>query len=200
MRTTSLGIENICAPCCCRCRHCLLSYSGRCGGVAYERGKALAERLIGETNIPAYYYVGHSMEFPQLREHIGFSLKHMPHNRVLQFNGMAFRDDRELDELLRMVQAEGIEGLDLTFYGTGENHDSFAGRWGDYNYLLRIMDGAMDVGLKIQVGSVITMDSIGDQGELFSLFDRKGIERRFSILPHAKGRGWDLSDRRITDL
>lgn len=38
MRTVSIGIENLCVTCACRCAYCLLSYDGRPVGVEYGRG------------------------------------------------------------------------------------------------------------------------------------------------------------------
>ena len=67
MRTVAIGVENLCVPCGCRCRYCLLSYDGRPVGVDYERGKQFTEHFFGELErtrpeLPRFYYIGYCME------------------------------------------------------------------------------------------------------------------------------------------
>lgn len=46
MKTTSIGIQNLCAPCNCMCKYCLLYSHKRAEGVDYFREEEFAERFI----------------------------------------------------------------------------------------------------------------------------------------------------------
>lgn len=45
METVSIGIQNLCAPCGCACKYCLLQSCNKAEGVDYFRGKRLAEKF-----------------------------------------------------------------------------------------------------------------------------------------------------------
>ncbi len=63
METTSISIQNLCAPCGCACRYCLLHSRKASGGIDYYRGREIEERFFectkrnGFLNSP-YYSVG----------------------------------------------------------------------------------------------------------------------------------------------
>ena len=77
MKTTLISVLNLCAPCYCHCRYCLLSWDGKCLGIDYDRSIAYARRLhdwLKNTHhdIRFMYSFGYSMEHPNLPEAISF--------------------------------------------------------------------------------------------------------------------------------
>lgn len=204
MKTVSVSIENLCVPCHCGCRHCLLDSRHCATGVDYERGKAFAARFYDwmkreRPDLGGMYYVGYCNEFPQLREHIAFVKSIMPSFDFLQFNGMAFRREPELRQLLESVKGSGIRLIDLTFYGTEAYHDRFAGRAGDFRYLLTILKICETIELDVVISVALTMENRDQMAELFELLSHYKYRQCTVFLPHAKGRGEALSGLRLTD-
>ena len=77
------------------------------------------------------------MDTPDLPGYIQFCREHhSPGAGFLQMNGFAFREEKELQELMLRIRKNGVELIDLTFYGNEEYHDRFAGRNGDYGFLI----------------------------------------------------------------
>ncbi len=68
METVSIGIQNLCAPCGCACKYCLLQSCKKADSVNYFRGKRLAEKFAawakekGVSPLP-YYYIGNRSRF-----------------------------------------------------------------------------------------------------------------------------------------
>ena len=203
MKTLSLNIENLCVPCNCACRHCLLSASGAVNGVPYDRGIRFAKRLhtwIRENRpeLKMGFYIGCCNDFPELADYIRFLVKITPELKILQFNGMRFREANGTAQLLRTLRENGMAGIDLSFYGIGDRHDRFAGRKGDYDHLLLLLKTAKEMGLAVQCGIMVTRDNLEQLPELKKTLTGMGADRIFCILPHAKGRGERLSACRLT--
>ena len=77
MRTESVLLHNLCAPCACRCRYCLLSWDGRPVGVPWERGALFAlrfrERISEERpDLRFNFSFGYAMESPAMRDTLRF--------------------------------------------------------------------------------------------------------------------------------
>ena len=204
MKTTSVSVMNLCVPCHCHCRYCLLQWSGQTTGIDYARSEAYARRAHAwmKKNRPETFfsfYFGYSMEHPQLCTVIDF-LRSIgsPGGEFLQFDGMAFRSDAELHSLLLDLQAHGIRLIDLTFYGARDYHDRFAGRTGDFDYMLRVLRCANDIGLNVQVGVPLTQENISHANDLTALFSTFDLSRFFFFIPHAEGRGATLDPIRLT--
>lgn len=144
MKTISIGIQNLCSPCSCACRYCLLQSAKSADGVEYFRGKRLAERFIlwakeeHVTPLP-FYYISYCAEYTQLADNILF-------NRVngfagadfLQCNGIKIRSLAETNQFIEEIKSVGVTRIDTTFYGNREYHDSFAGRQGDYDFMIQL--------------------------------------------------------------
>ena len=78
MQTTSIGIQNLCAPCSCSCRYCLLSSNRKADHIDYYRGKKIAERFAAwakEHPSPTFvgYFVAYCAEYPELPDTIAFN-------------------------------------------------------------------------------------------------------------------------------
>ena len=143
MNTGTVMLETLCVPCANRCRYCLLSWDGRPVGADWDESCAAALRYRGwlEANRPEVRFdfsFGYSMEHPRLLSALDFlnSLGSVQ-GRMLQMDGMRFREGEELGAFLRGVKAHGVRSLNFTFYGTEAYHDRFAGRPGDFRGLVR---------------------------------------------------------------
>lgn len=203
MKTESINISNLCVPCHCVCKHCLLSAKGQVSGVPYERGEAFAEKFFAwlrenRNDLHLTYYVGYCNDFPQLPEYIRALHRITPQLKFLQFNGLAIRSGEETEALLRTVKENGMEGFDLTFYGVGQTHDRFAGRKGDYDFLRLLMNKANEIGLDVAISIAVTKENMCQLPQLMEMLAGYKIARIFAFLPHAKGRGERLSQTRLT--
>ncbi len=204
MRTTSFGIANYCVPCRAHCRYCLLSSCGKASGVGETEGMEFAGRVLKELNktrpdISAFYYIGYCMDTPRLAEYIAFCAEHRcPGASFLQMNGFGFRDGRELDALMESVRGSGVELIDLTFYGTEKYHDRFAGRQGDFGFLLRMLASANRAGLRVNVSVPLIRENLAQMEELRRILSKYETGSTMYFLPHSEGRGIALKDLRIT--
>ncbi len=198
MENVSLQMENLCVPCNCRCRHCLLAYDGHPVGAEYERGKALARRIAAESPVMFGYYIGYCMDTPMLFDHIAFCREiGSPAGRFLQMNGFRVRPDRDIRELMEQIKHAGVELIDLTFYGLPEYHDTFAGRRGDFRLLTAMLAAANEAGLPVFISAPITEENAGQVERLLDLLSAYKTEDIQFYLPHAKGRGRFLEEKRL---
>ncbi len=204
METASFGIANYCVACNSHCRYCLLSSCGRVTGVDYDDGIIFADRVLDEISehrpdVSGLFYIGYCMDTPKLPDYLRFCRKHdSPGARFLQMNGFAFRSSVELDTLMAEIKREGVELIDLTFYGTERYHDSFAGRKGDFEFNLRMLAAAEKSKLKVNVSIPLLRDNLDQMIELRQTAEIAGANRYSYFLPHSKGRGKQLENLRIT--
>ena len=204
MKTTALGIENLCFPCHSHCRYCLLESCAKATGTDYQRGKLFARRVYEEAGVKApdlrvYYYIGYCMDDENLSDYIGFSRETgAPSGRFLQLNGLRLRNSAETGEMIRQLVSDGIRLIDLTFYGSREYHDRFAGRTGDFDYLLSILDAANRHGLEVHISVPLYRENFLQTNELQEALARSHHGEISFFLPHAKGRGKLLDALRLT--
>ena len=204
MKTTSFGIANYCVPCHAHCRYCLLDACGQKTGVGFHRGAEFARRVLRELDekrpdLSAFNYIGYCMDTPDLPEYIRFCREHhSPTASFLQMNGFAFREERELQALMDGIRAAGVQLIDLTFYGTEAYHDRFAGRKGDFRFLLRMLAAANRAGLPVNLSVPLLRENLDQMPELLRQLNGFQAEKKLFFLPHSKGRGRSLLDQRIT--
>ena len=203
MKTVSINISSLCVPCENRCRYCLLSWDGRLRGLAYDRSAAYARRFqewlkANRPELSFAFYYGYSMEHPELLESVDF-LREIgsPGGKFLQFDGMKFRTEPELRQLLGELKAHGIELINLTFYGTRDYHDRFAARKGDFDYMMATLRIAAEVGLDVEVGIPLTRENAQQADKLVNLVGRYRPVRIFCFVPHGEGRGETLEPIRF---
>lgn len=195
MKTVSINVMNLCVPCENRCRYCLLSYDGKVSGVDYKRSQAYAKRFYEwlRTDRPDLSFLfgfGYSMEHPDLLEAIDFCRSiGSATGEFLQFDGMKFRTDEELEALLRQLKDHGIALIDLTFYGTESYHDRFAARSGDYRLMMRTLIQANKIGLDVTVSIPITHENAGQMDDLIAQLQQHGAQQIRCFVPHSEGRG-----------
>ena len=195
MKTVSINVMNLCVPCENRCRYCLLSYDGKIGGVDYKRSEAYAKRFYEwlRENRPELSFLfgfGYSMEHPDLLSAIDFCRSvGSATGEFLQFDGMKFRADEELEGLLRKLKDHGIKLIDLTFYGTEHYHDRFAARVGDYRLMMNTLKLANQIGLDVTVSTPITHENADQMDALIAELNQYHTQRINCFIPHGEGRG-----------
>lgn len=204
MKTASIAVQTLCVPCENRCRYCLLSYDGKLRGADYGRSERYAKRFYdwiraNRPELSFQFVFGYSMEHPQLLNAIDF-MKSIGSagSEFLQFDGMRFRPEAEIESLLTDLQAHGIKAIDLTFYGTQEYHDRFAARKGDFDSMMLILKCANRIGLDVMVDVPLTRENVCQADELVEIFERYPLNRLSLFVPHAEGRGATLDKVRLT--
>lgn len=204
MKTVSVNVMNLCVPCENRCRYCLLSYDGRTTGVDFDRSTAYARRFYDwirehRPDLSFLFGFGYSMEHPDLLRAIRFcqSIGSVT-GEFLQFDGMKFRSEPELERLLSQLKQNGIKVIDLTFYGTEEYHDRFAARTGDFRLMMDTLRIANKVGLDVSVSIPLTRENAPQTDTLIGLLEKYRTARTSCFVPHAEGRGRLLDKVRFT--
>lgn len=204
MKTVSINVMNLCVPCENRCRYCLLRYNGKTNGVDYKRSERYAMRFHEwlQENRPELSFLfgfGFSMEHPDLLSAIDFCQSiGSATGEFLQFDGMKFRTDEELDTFLRQLKHHGIKLIDLTFYGTEEYHDHFAGRRGDYSLMMRTLTIANRIGLDVTVSIPATHENVDQIDALIGTLNQYRTQRIVCFIPHGEGRGRLLESVRFS--
>ena len=204
MKTVSINVMNLCVPCENRCRYCLLSYDGKVSGVDYGRSEAYAKRFYQwlKANRPDLSFLfgfGYSMENPKLLEAIDFCQSiGSATGDFLQFDGMKFRTDGELEVLLRQLKERGIKLIDLTYYGTESYHDRFAARAGDYRLMINTLAKANEVGLDVTVSIPVTQENASQLDALITELKQYRTQRIACFIPHGEGRGHLLEPVRFS--
>lgn len=204
MKTTSINVMNLCVPCENRCRYCLLAYCGTVNGVDYKRSEVYAKRFYewlwdNRPELSFLFGFGYSMEHPNLLEAIDFCQSiGSATGEFLQFDGMKFRTDPELETLLHQLKDHGIKLIDLTFYGTEDYHDRFAARKGDYDLMMRTLATANRVGLDVTVSIPLTQENAEQLDDLIAQLQACGAESIRCFIPHGEGRGRLLESVRFS--
>lgn len=204
MKTVSINVMNLCVPCENHCRYCLLSYDGKAHGVDYKRSEVYAKRFYEwiQENRPDLSFLfgfGYSMEHPDLLGAIDFCRSiGSATGEFLQFDGMKFRTNEELETLLLQLKEHGIKLIDLTFYGTENYHDCFAARAGDYRLMMRTLEQAIKVGLDVTISIPVTRENADQMDQLIAELQESGAEKIRCFVPHGEGRGRQLESIRLT--
>jgi len=200
MKTTSLYILNLLSPCRCKCRYCFLCSEGKCGGVPYARGEALARRLHEALpGLPLSYTCGYCYDYPELARNVAFNRElGFRGAGFLQINGIAMRDDDTLRAWLGELREAGAASIDATFYGLEAAHDTFAGRPGDFAYLLRILRIAKELGYETPCTFPMTEENKAEIAPLLALLEGEGLAQFYGFLPDHRGRGAALESIRLT--
>jgi sulfatase maturation enzyme AslB (radical SAM superfamily) len=195
--TKSIHISNMCVPCFCHCKYCLLSYEYILEGIDYHKGMEYAKRfqnwlLSKYPEVSFMYYFGYSMETPFLidsfEELIGLN---SPITSFMQFNGMKKRTRENLVEFLSKLKENGVKLIDLTFYGMETTHDDFAQRKGDFNYLLQTLKCAKEIGLNTEASIAITKSNTLEVDLLVETLESI-TNRIFIFTPHCGGKGSNI--------
>ena len=116
----------------------------------------------------------------------------------LQMNGFRFREEKEYKALFQLLHALGENSVDFTFYGNREYHDAFAGRNGDYDQLLFMLNAAVEAGISAEISAPLFRSNLHMADELVKIWEQHQPSSLRFFLPHDKGRGKSLSWERLT--
>lgn len=205
MKTTAVYIQNLCVPCNCHCRYCLLSWSNKLLGIDYERSERYAKRFYewireNRPELDFSFYFGYSMEHPNLLNAIDFFQSIGSANGyMLQFDGMRLRNQEEIVELLTGIKEHGVKHLNFTFYGTQEYHDKFAGRKGDFAFMLHIIEEAYKIGFELSAGIPVSHENAAQIEEMLDILESHGVIKISLFVPHEEGRGISLNAVRFRE-
>lgn len=191
--------------CGCACKYCLLSSEKKSCGVDYYRGKRLAQRFLdwklsGGYQLSLYYSIGFCADYPQLADNISFNRKlGFPGAEFLQCNGIRIMDNKETIMFVITLKESGITRIDTTFYGTQEYHDRFAARKGDYAFMLRLAEAAVNAGIICSPSMLLCEENLGMVGEVFdTLSPIAGTTHIHAFPQDYRGRGYLLEGSRLT--
>lgn len=189
-------------PCSSYCRYCLLSCNNDVNTEDNQKTEQFIRRLQKEMdalNMPFNYYIGYCMDTPYLTDYIKLCQENNYSSaEFLQLNGLKFRNLASLNNFIGNLKDNGIKMVDLTFYGTREYHDRFAGRKGDFDYLMDIIRTCNRHFLPVEISMPLFKDNIDQSEELFNTLNSLDIDHFFIFLPHSKGRGFRLENQRLT--
>ena len=191
MKTISINVMNLCVPCENRCRYCLLSYDGKIGGIDYARSENYAKRFYDwmKKNRPDLSFLfgfGYSMEHPNLMDAIRFCQSvDSPTGEFLQLDGLKFRTEEQLEQLLLELKDHGIKMLNFTFYGTEAYHDRFAGRKGDYRLMLNTLKAAEKIGIDTTVGIPLSGENVEQVDDLLQELSKFPLKNISCFIPHS---------------
>jgi len=98
-------------------------------------------------------------------------------------------------ERLRALKAAGIQTMSLSLDGsTAERHDSFRGVPGTFEATLRAAEWTHEIGLPLQVNTLITDETLDDLPAIYELMTRVGIIRWSLFFLISIGRGTSLRE------
>lgn len=169
----------------------------------YLRGETFARKFYAwlKENRPelgGMYYVGYCMDFPEAARFAAYFREQTGMTHFM-FDGIAIRDEHKTRERLLSLREAGIDRLHYTFYGLQSYHDRFAGRKGDFVYMMDTARLAQEIEMAVSAGIMVTMENLEQMETLFSVLHSAGFRDISPILPHGKGRGYLLSDLRLTE-
>lgn len=204
MKTRSIMVQTLSVPCNCHCRYCLLSWSNYPVGADYEKSKEYAKKFHKYMNeyhpeIQFNFAFGYCMDHPQLLKEIDFlnSIGSVQ-GQFLQLDGMKFRNAAQIGELMSGLAKHGIKHVNFTFYGLRDYHDRFAGRKGDFGYLLDLAGSAARYKINTSAGIPLTSENTPQVEELIVLLEAQQIQKITLFVPHEEGRGELLSGIRFS--
>jgi hypothetical protein len=205
LRDRSVILEWYGVPCHCRCRHCLLSSGARVSSVPYQRATGVADKFAvwrkthaGESP-EIHFWAAYCCDFPELPRHLDFCRRLGCPSTYEPINGIRIRSTSEIEDFLRILADAGVKQVNLTFYGMKEFHDRFAGRAGDFEFLLEIARLGPQSGLERSESIYLLSDSLDELPALVEELDRiPGLGSRHVWTCDYRGRAKKLEDQRPT--
>jgi hypothetical protein len=205
---SGIEIMKATSPCCNHCRFCSVGQK-TFHNISFERYERIVERFLswkeekafGDFFIrPEHLYTAATTPVEQLARRRRLRKRGGETDFFLvQMNGLVFMPDDELRDCLLAKKAAEITRINLSFAGKGKLHDTWVGRRGEYEFLLRIAKIAADIGLPRQERLFLTKSAIPHIEPLMDVLDQipQLAERLIFPLGYI---GWakNLEEERIT--
>lgn len=167
MIDASINIAWYGVPCHCHCQHCLVNSGQKISTIPYKKAQDIVKSFIEWRDVQREYKpiisfaVGYSTYFDQLKEHFHFlRYARLPANDFLQVGGLRKKSGDELCNLIDSFLEAGIHHLGFSFFGSDGSHDEFAGREGDFKFLLDIARAWIEQNHKVSVVIFLTRNNI----------------------------------------
>jgi hypothetical protein len=201
----SVNIQWFGVPCHCRCRHCLIYSGARVSAVSYDRAVGIVERFVhwrkhlGDEAPGIHFAVSYCCDFPELPRYLKFCREFDSPVTYMPINGIGLRSGPQLEEFLVTLADGGVKQVNLTFYGTREFHDGFAGREGDLEFLLGVARLLPACGLERTESIYLVKDSLAELPQLVKEINGiAGMASRAIYTFDYRGRAKYLEDQRPT--
>ncbi|MGP0082661.1 MAG: hypothetical protein ACLP0B_03390 [Steroidobacteraceae bacterium] len=175
----SLTIDANVSPCAHICRYC--SVGDRGPKFPLERWMTFVERFLdwrkgrgGDAPDVQRGFVGPSFNFEiktyaTLRK--WYQCKVGSNWNWLAIGGLKMRGEEEMRRWLSERQGLGLEGVKASFTGHGAVHDRWNGRHGDFDFLMRTLRTAAEIGLGHSTTLFLTKSSLPLMDELVDKLD-----------------------------
>lgn len=99
-------------------------------------------------------------------------------------------------DILHQLKDAGLSRLAVSLDGaTAEQHDAFRGVRGSFDWTVKMLEAARDLGLSTQINTTISRYNVHDLEALIALMQRLGISlwSVFFIVPTGRARGEDIA-------
>jgi hypothetical protein len=155
------------APCANHCRYCHLSHRkpanitfGRFGSVLRRFMEWKEERGLADFKIG--FWLGRSQNYDIQTLKGVMDLWECQKGRLdlMMMGGLYWRPDDEMETWLRQRRDVGVKSVLASFTGHGRFHDNWAGRRGDFDFQMRALAAAADLGMELHERLFLTNSTI----------------------------------------
>lgn len=195
-------------PCANHCRYCMLS-SKKLANITFARFESVVERFmtwrqergLADFNVRCYLARSHNYDINTLKGLMELAERRGGHLDFVLLGGLFWRPDDEMRTWLRQRRDIGIKIVGASFAGHGRFHDRWNGRPGDFDFRMRALAMAADLGMELRQHLFLTRSTIPQLNELIEKLDAlPGRVGERSVLPlFYRGPAKRLEDERITD-
>ncbi len=120
----------------------------------------------------------------------------------ISLGGLKMRSEDEMRRWLAELQQHGLMGLSATFVGHGAVHDRWNGRRGDFDFMMRTIRAALDLGLEFSDQHILIKSSLPIMLELFHQLEElmPSAKTHHVRMAYYNGHGAHREDERMTEL
>jgi hypothetical protein len=167
------------APCAHICRYCLISESRKRSALPFSRFEQVVHRFYdwkqasGRNDFQIGIFVGPSFDY-DLETLQGVARLHARRGgrfQILNLGGLRLRHGDDLIAWLEQRRAAGIAGFHASLAGSGETHDRWNGRAGDFDYQMTILRLAGERGMVRRERLFLTQNTLPVFDRLLDILD-----------------------------
>lgn len=179
------------AACAHDCSFCLLGKK-QVTHIPYARIATLIERIIdwkekrNLNSFEVFHWIRYSYDYDLADMKLWVSLwKRLGRTPDLMMGGLPLMSSDAMRTWLCERRDLGVEEVHASFLGMGSLHDSFCGRKGDFEYRLRILEIASELGMRLNERLLLTQQTLAQVEDVIQRLDlipTKSVERHISPL------------------
>ena len=190
MNIDSINFNENVYPCCNHCRYCSAGKK-HLDNIPFYRYVRVMERFLDwkeKTNkvktISSHIMYTHAlMTYEQSKKFRELSLRGGYHPLELQMDGCIFMPEDDLERILDGHRRAGYDRYSVTMNGCREIHDLWAGRKGEFDFIMMMAKIGVRLGYERQENILISQSSIPQLQELTNCFDAIGGKKIRSLNP-----------------